>query len=227
MLVNVEMQTCVTWKYFVDIAQGWQKAKCIQSEFSGQSLWARFSHQIEVESIELAWFSDGRSKSPVFINDNDTKKGMTNKWSWYSIQSEGLVIAYCNHGFLEVIHHPSCLKVLSANHSRGWFWRTWLKMFVIDIYPILNLMAWLCELRDKLFWLVWSSGDPNSVQHFLARLVKKYNWNQGRKKVLLTSLNRKEIHLVEDLKALWEDIKSELRLTIGMKIGLETELKRK
>jgi len=72
-----------------------------------------------------------------------------------------------------------------------------------------------------------AEGDPKSVQHFLARLVKKYNWNQERKKDLLTSLNRKEIHLVEDLKALWEDIKSKLQLTIGMKIGLETELKRK
>ena len=211
-------------KVFCRHCTGLAKGKIYTSEFFGQSLWARFSHQIVVESIGLAWFSDGRC---VFINDNDTKRGWLINGTGRSIQSEGLVIAYCNHGFLEVIHHPSCLKVLSANHSRGWFWRTWLKMFVIDIYPILNLMAWLCELRDKLFWLVWSSGDPNSVQHFLARLVKKYNWNQGRKKDLLTSLNRKEIHLVEDLKALWEDIKSELRLTIGMKIGLETELKRK
>lgn len=65
------------------------------------------------------------------------------------------------------------------------------------------------------------------MQHFLARLFKKYNWNQEREKDLLTSLNRKEIHLVEDLKALWEDIKSKLQLTTGMKRDLETELKRK
>ena len=64
------------------------------------------------------------------------------------------------------------------------------------------------------------------MQHFLSRLVKKYNWNQARKKDVLTNLSRKGIHLVQDLKALWEDIKSELQLTIGMKIGLEIELKR-
>lgn len=45
-------------------------------------------------------------------------------------------------------------------------------------------------------------------------------------KAVLKGLSRKEIHVVKVLKALWEDIKSELQLLIGVKIDLEEELKR-
>ncbi len=55
---------------------------------------------------------------------------------------------------------------------------------------------------------------------------RKYNWtDQGRKKAVLEDLRKKEIITVKALKELWEDIKSELPLSIGMKIGLDEEMK--
>ncbi|KAL9963876.1 hypothetical protein ACROYT_G027429 [Oculina patagonica] len=73
------------------------------------------------------------------------------------------------------------------------------------------------------------TGVPSgaeSVEQFLARLEKKYNWtNQGRKKALLEDLRKKDITIVKVLKKLWNEIKSELKLSIGMKIGLEEEIK--
>jgi len=70
-------------------------------------------------------------------------------------------------------------------------------------------------------------SDRETVQQFLARVGKKHNWtDQGSMKAVLTGLSQKEIHVVKVLKALWEDIKSELQLLIGSKIDLEEELKR-
>ena len=66
-----------------------------------------------------------------------------------------------------------------------------------------------------------------SVEQFFARLQKKYNWtDQGKKKAVLEDLRRKEINTVKALKELWEDIKRELPLSMGMRIGLEEEMKR-
>ena len=65
-----------------------------------------------------------------------------------------------------------------------------------------------------------------TTQHFLARLEKKYSWaDKRRKKAVLEDLRRKEINTVKALKELWEDIKSELQLLIGMKIDWEKEMK--
>lgn len=77
------------------------------------------------------------------------------------------------------------------------------------------------------FWIfLLVPSDAESVEQFIARLEKKYNWtNQGRKKALLEDLRKKDITIVKVLKKLWNEIKSELKLSIGMKIGLEEEIK--
>ncbi|KAL9963875.1 hypothetical protein ACROYT_G027428 [Oculina patagonica] len=78
--------------------------------------------------------------------------------------------------------------------------------------------------REAMAGGVSSGGE--SVAQFFARVQKKYNWtDQGRKKAVLEDLRKKEINTVKALKELWEDIKSELPLSIGMKIGLEEEMK--
>ena len=66
-----------------------------------------------------------------------------------------------------------------------------------------------------------------TVEQFFDRLKKKYKWtNQGKIKAVLEALQQQEINTTEVLKELWEDIKSELPLSIGLKIGLEEEMKR-
>jgi len=65
------------------------------------------------------------------------------------------------------------------------------------------------------------------VEQFFTRVKKKYHWtDQGKIKAVLEALHQQEINTVEALKELWEDIKPELPLSLGMKIGLEEEIKR-
>ena len=45
-------------------------------------------------------------------------------------------------------------------------------------------------------------------------------------KAVLEALRQKEIMTTYVLKDLWEDVKSELPLSMGMKIGMEEEIKR-
>ena len=45
-------------------------------------------------------------------------------------------------------------------------------------------------------------------------------------KAVLETLRQQEIKTTEVLKELWEDIKSQLPLSLGMKMGLEEEMKR-
>ena len=45
-------------------------------------------------------------------------------------------------------------------------------------------------------------------------------------KAVLESLRQQEIKTTKVLKDLWEDVESELPLSMGMKIGLEEEMKR-
>ena len=45
-------------------------------------------------------------------------------------------------------------------------------------------------------------------------------------KAVLETLRQQEIKTTDVLKELWEDVKSELPLSMGMKIGLEEEIKR-
>jgi len=65
------------------------------------------------------------------------------------------------------------------------------------------------------------------VEQFFSRLQKKYKWtDQGKMKAVLETLRKQEIKTTDVLKELWEDVKSELPLSMGMKIGLEEEIKR-
>ena len=45
-------------------------------------------------------------------------------------------------------------------------------------------------------------------------------------KAVLETLRQQEIKTVKALKELWDDVKSELPMSLGMKIGLEEEMKR-
>lgn len=66
-----------------------------------------------------------------------------------------------------------------------------------------------------------------TVKQFFSRLQKKYNWtDQGKMKAVMETLRQQEINTTKVFKELWEDVKSELPLSIGMKIGLEEEMKR-
>ena len=64
-----------------------------------------------------------------------------------------------------------------------------------------------------------------TIEQFFARLKKKYNWtDQGKIKQVVSDLRSKEINSVKALKELWEDVKQELPLSIGMERGLEEVL---
>ena len=104
----------------------------------------------------------------------------------------------------------------------------WLKSY--------NSIYWLkvCDSGSKGLnsALLFSNLSPaatksvESVEQFFVRLQKKYNWtDQGKKKAVLEDLRKKEINTVKVLKELWEDVKSELPLSTGMRIVLEEEMK--
>ena len=66
-----------------------------------------------------------------------------------------------------------------------------------------------------------------TVEQFFARLQRKNNWtDQGKIKAVLKYLKTEEINTVMVLKDMWEDIKSEMPLSLGMKIALEDEMRR-
>ncbi|XP_058956292.2 uncharacterized protein [Pocillopora verrucosa] len=73
------------------------------------------------------------------------------------------------------------------------------------------------------------AGGPSlsgeTTEQFLARLQHKHHWSdQGKMKTLKEHLKKEEINTVKVLKEMWEDIKSSLPLSIGMKIVLEEEM---
>ena len=71
------------------------------------------------------------------------------------------------------------------------------------------------------------SSSAETVEQFFGRLQKKYKWtDQGKMKAVLETLRQQEIKTTKVLKDLWEDVKYELPLSMGMKIGLEEEMKR-
>ena len=71
------------------------------------------------------------------------------------------------------------------------------------------------------------SSSAETVEELFGRLQRKYKWtDQGKVKAVLESLRQQEIKTTKVLKELWEDVKYELPLSIGMKIGLEEEMKR-
>ena len=70
-----------------------------------------------------------------------------------------------------------------------------------------------------------SSGPVETVDQLFSRLQKKHNWtNQGKMKEVLADLRSKDINTVKSLKELWEDVKPQLPLTLGMKRALEEEM---
>ena len=73
-----------------------------------------------------------------------------------------------------------------------------------------------------------ASSFGETLGQFLTRLKNKYHWtDQGRLGALMKELNKKRrITTVRTLRAIWDDINSELPLSIGIKITLEKEFKR-
>ena len=70
-----------------------------------------------------------------------------------------------------------------------------------------------------------ASSAVETLEQFFARLKEKYNWtDQGKMKAVLSDLRSREINTVEAFKELWEYIKPELPLSIGMKQSLEEEM---
>lgn len=71
-----------------------------------------------------------------------------------------------------------------------------------------------------------ASSDVVTVEQFFAHLKTKHHWtHQGKMKAVLEDLRRKEINTVKALKELWDDVKSELPLSTGMKKIMEEEIK--
>ena len=65
-----------------------------------------------------------------------------------------------------------------------------------------------------------------TVEQFFARLKKKHHWtDQGKTAAVVADLRSKEINTVKALKELWDDVKSELPLSVGMKKIMEDEVK--
>ena len=65
-----------------------------------------------------------------------------------------------------------------------------------------------------------------TVEQFFARLKKKHHWtDQGKTTAVLADLRRNEINTVEVLKELWDDVKSDLPLSEGMKKIMEEEIR--
>ena len=73
-----------------------------------------------------------------------------------------------------------------------------------------------------------ASSFGETLGQFLTRLKNKYHWtDQGRLGALMKELNKKRrITTVRTLRAIWDDINSELPLSIGVKITMEKEFKR-
>ena len=70
------------------------------------------------------------------------------------------------------------------------------------------------------------SSGAETVEQFFSRLQKKYYWtDQGKMKTVQETLRQQEIRTTKVLKELWEDIKSQLPLSLGMMMGLEEEMK--
>ena len=75
------------------------------------------------------------------------------------------------------------------------------------------------------FFYSGASGGAETVEQFFARLRKKYNWtDQGKMKEVVSELRKNEINTVKVLKDLWEEVKGEIPLSIGMKRCLEVEI---
>lgn len=85
-------------------------------------------------------------------------------------------------------------------------------------------------MQSFIFFLTFNPGvssGTETVEQFFRRLQKKYKWtDQGKMKAVLETLRQQEIKTTDVLKDLWEDVKSELPLSMGMKIALEEEIKR-
>ena len=67
----------------------------------------------------------------------------------------------------------------------------------------------------------------DSVERFFARLMQQHHWTeQGKVNSVLDHLRRQEINTVMVLKEMWEEVKSDLPLSMGMKKVLEQEMGR-
>ena len=83
------------------------------------------------------------------------------------------------------------------------------------------------SLTFFLFFLLGASGGKETVEQFFARLKKKYHWtDQGKMKDVVSELRKNEVNTVDTLKELWEDVKGEIQLSIGMKKCLEVEIQK-
>ena len=72
---------------------------------------------------------------------------------------------------------------------------------------------------------VGPSEGVETLEQFFARLRLKYKWtDQGKVKDVISYLRSNEINAVQALKEVWETLKPELPLSIGMKRCMEEEI---
>ena len=95
------------------------------------------------------------------------------------------------------------------------------------MHSLVHREALVCPAikSSPLFFYLFSGAE--TVEQFFSRLQKKYNWtDHGKMKAVMETLRQQEISTTKVFKELWEDVKSELPLSMGMKKGLEEEMKR-
>ena len=96
-------------------------------------------------------------------------------------------------------------------------------------YFLLGLLIFIMYFACLFFFNLFlgAISRVETLEQFFARLKKKNNWtDQGKMKAVLSDLRSKEISTVEALKELWEKVKPDLSLSLGMKRSLEEEMKR-
>lgn len=135
--------------------------------------------------------------------------------------------SYNPPSFLKILQPPPVLKILRPpfppqNPATSPFPRVLLLQFLQDV-PFFLFPFYLLFLHCQL----GASSFGETLEQFLTRLKNKYHWtDQGRLEALMKELRKRRITTVRTLREIWDDINSELPLSIGIKKTLEKEFKR-
>ena len=77
------------------------------------------------------------------------------------------------------------------------------------------------------FNFIESTAGVETVEQLFARLERENYWtNKERVKNVVSTIHRREVYTVPVLKELWEDIKQDLQLTMGMAVVIDEEIKK-
>lgn len=73
--------------------------------------------------------------------------------------------------------------------------------------------------------MICFSDENTAIHEFFKKNQAAYGWNAERVKSILKQLDEMGIATVEGLKDSWEEVKREIKMTIGIRGGLEEALK--